>query len=221
MRCFRYRFLYSCLVTLVLGVLWSSIALASAFPEAAIQEMRDRVSDQESAYLDLRAELEQLPPDEWSIEQTHCYLDTALWVVYYGMNFYFKDTGRLPSDLEALAGTEYVPTWPGNPFEGWEPIQVLTIGAGFSPGDVTWQICPPEYYSYIRNTRPVSCELSIFGPDIAYGNDLGDAKPHKKNTWAVIPDGAVFMHGQYAEPAADFRKKYEEAERQEEQGNEN
>jgi hypothetical protein len=181
--------------------------------EDMITEIQQWIDDQSSYYSGLRAELESIDPAEWTIEQHHTYLDASLWTIYYGIFLYHEEHGNLPSDVEGLAGTAYIPVWPGNPYNGWQPIQVLSLGDGFSPGDATLQICPFEYWSFVHNPRPASFELSIFGPDQQYG-ELGDAHPMNPNQWAVVPDGAVFMLGQYVETAAVSQQKFEELEQQ-------
>lgn len=192
-------------------VLTPCLASETFFPDSEVQECSQNVSDQSTYYSTIRAELEPIDPAEWTIEQHHTYLDAALWTIEYGITLYFMENGNLPADLEGLAGTSYIPVWPGNPYNEWEPIRVLSLSDGFAPGEVTLQVCPYEFWSYVRNTRPVSCELSIFGPDLEYGQ-LGDAQPMKPNTWAVVPDGAVFMLGQHAEPASVTEKKFEQLE---------
>ena len=184
-------------------------ATESFFPESEVQETRQNVIDQSSYYNTLREKLGEIDPVKWTNSQRHDYLEAALWTIFYGLNLYFEENGSLPDDLSELAGTSYIPVWPGNPYNEWKPVQILSLSDGFSPGDATLQVCPHVFWSYIQNTRPVSCELSIFGPDMQYG-DLGDAQPMKSNTWAVIPDGAVFMLGQHAEPASVSQQKYEQ-----------
>jgi hypothetical protein len=181
---------------------------AAQFPEDALKDIRQQVSDGSERYNAIHAELELNARDTWTITQIHEYLDASLWVIYDGLTYYFMQNGSLPTSLEGLQGSSYVPDWPANPYNDWKPIRVLTLAEGFSPGDVVWQICPPELYSGVKNPRPVSCELSIFGPDVKYG-DLGDAHPTKSNTWAVVPEGAVFMRGQNFEKSSVTRAKFD------------
>jgi hypothetical protein len=181
---------------------------AAQMPDVMIDEAQKVVSDMSQRYQAIRAELEKADRDTWTVAQTHEYLDASLWVIYEGMTYYFMKNGSLPNTLEELKGSVYISTWPDNPFNDWKPIRILTLADSFSPGDVVWQICPPEFYSFIKNTRPVSCELSIYGPDVKYA-DFGDAKADKANKWAVVPEGAVFMLGQWCEPASVSAKKFE------------
>jgi hypothetical protein len=182
---------------------------AAQMPDFMIEESRQAVSDIAEQYKTNRTVLEQTDRSAWTLQQTSDYLYTSLDVVYDGLVFYFVKNGKLPATLESLKGTEYIPVWPDNPYNDWQPVRILSLADDFSAGDVVWQICPPEFYSYVRNTRPASCELSIYGPDVKYA-DFGDAKPASGNTkWAVIPEGAVFMLGQWAEPASVTRKKFE------------
>jgi hypothetical protein len=184
-------------------------AQESYFPESELQECKQSVSNQSTYYSAIRAELEPISVKDWTIEQHHKYLDASLWTIQCGLTLYFMENGNLPADLDGLAGTSYIPMWPGNPYDQWNPIRVLSLADGFSLGDATLQVCPYEFWSYVKNPRPVSCELSIFGPDIEYGQ-LGDAQPMKANTWVVVPEGAVFMLGQHAEPASVTRQKSEQ-----------
>jgi hypothetical protein len=198
----RLRSLSLVLICAVIScILCGTRYAAASFPEFALDEVRQEVQATADIYNSIRAELELADPATWTVTQTNGYLNAALWVIYDGLKYYFMQNGKLPDTLQELAGTTYIPEWPANLYNDWKPIRILSLADGFSPGEVVWQICPPEFYSCIENTRPLSCELSIFGPDIKYG-ELGDAQPIKPNTWAVTPEGAVFMLGQYSEKAS-------------------
>jgi hypothetical protein len=198
------------LISVVLiGLLCLPGYASASFPEFALEEVRADVTAASETYNTIRAELELADPSTWSVTQTHNYLNAALWVIYDGLKYYNMQNGCLPDSLEQLGGTTYIPEWPANLYNEWKPIRILNLTDGFSPGDVVWQICPPEFYSCIKNTRPISCELGIYGPDIEYAN-LGDAQPLKSNTWAVTPEGAVFMLGQFAEKASVSLEHYKE-----------
>lgn len=201
----------ACLMVSVAAFL-PNAALADHFPPALVQGQRDEVAAQRQRMADVASGLEGIDPVDWTPTQTYEYLQEALWTVYNGLNLYFYVNGELP-DLASLAGTEYVPDWPANPYNSSEPIRILQLSDGFSAGDITFQICPPEFYSYPANPRPISCELSIFGPNLEFG-ELGNARPSKDNTWAATPPGAYLMLGQYAETASVTAEKFRQLEEQ-------
>jgi hypothetical protein len=184
----------------LLGCLYASAAMASD----AKAELERQISSHSQK---LRTSIETYKADPELLAQDvelGTYLGDSLWAVYNGLVLYKWENSSLPTDTESLAGSKYVPVWPLNPFNAFEPVQILELSEGFSAGDMTLQICPPEYYSRISNPRPLSFELSIFGPSEEYGN-RGSAQITRSNTWAVVPSGALYMLGARTQSAASAK----------------
>jgi hypothetical protein len=204
-------------IALLLAAILTTSSLMMAIPRPAhawtdeLLEMRKQcVLDMSAKFTSVKAELEQIDPAAWTPEQHCAYINTANWVIYAGLALYTHANNSLPGDLSLLAGTEYIPEWPGNPYNGWQPMQVLSTSDEFSPGDVVWQICPTSFYSGVRNPQPKSCELSVYGPTLEFGSAFSPA-PLKANTWATVPQGSVYMLGQNYERTEVTKKKIEES----------
>ena len=197
----------SCLFGLLLLVLCFQTARADfksdtiARYESSIAKIQQNLTDSEAV---LRA-----PADGgWSDLDLEQHLHNALFAVYTGIVYYEYDNRELPTDVASLAGTKYVPNWPANPLNNFEPVQVLGLADEFSPGELVLQICPPEFYSKMNDSRPLSFELAVYGPTVEFAA-LGTAAPLKINTWAVTPEGALYMAGAHTETAISMREKWE------------
>jgi hypothetical protein len=193
-------------VTLVVVVVSLLFSVAGQAVERD-DEYRDHIKSKQSALLEARQKLDSVPSAEWTDPAIQQYLSEAIWVVYLGAIYYSYKNNRLPSDFTSLSNSEYVPTWPGNPFSNWEPMVVVERAGEFKAGAFSLQICPPEYYSRIKDSRPLSFELGIFGPNPEFAT--GQAEPLNLNSWAMIPEGTVYMLGTYTEPASSVKRKLE------------
>lgn len=203
------------LTTVLLAGVVISLCLAApvtgADQSAAYEQ---HISDMRQELNDVTTKLKSMPQEEWPDAAVETYLADSLWVVYYGILYYSAENNRLPDDVNSLAGTRFVPEWPNNPFNEWEPLTVST-SESFSAGNLALQICPPAFYSRINNPRPLSFELSIFGPFEEFSQN-GNAETLDENTWAHVPNGALYQLGAFTETAAHAKAKWEKFQREHE-----
>jgi hypothetical protein len=158
---------------------------------------------------DLEAEMKAQTSDQWSEVDVQDYLAEALSTVYFSTWACRFGDSVLPNSPKDLEGGQYCPKWPLNPFNNWEAMKVLAATDPFSPGDLTYQICPPDFYSFMDDTlKPLSYELGIYAPSIEFSR-MGNAKPLELNTWATTPDGTMYMTGSFTETAEMTAKKLE------------
>jgi hypothetical protein len=178
-----------------LAVLVAAPAVAADYAQLADENLAEQatmIPELESA----RAVLEGKPQAEWADFEIQGYLYTALWTVYLGAAAYVYDHRVAPQNAEVLQNSGYVAQWPGNPFNDWLPMELKLPSDGFSSGDLCLQICPVDFYSGYQTLVPRCFELGVYGPDTAFAQ-FGDAAPMDENTWAVVPDGTVYMLGYY------------------------
>ena len=202
-------FLMSSLI-LIAGT--TSLASAGAFDSLRddyIAEGAGHYSALEAA----RAVLEGKAQSEWTALELQTYLNESLWTVYCGAIAHKFDQDVLPFTMSQLTIGEYMAGWPANPLNDWEPIEILDIADGFSPGDLVLQVAPPEAWSIggrlVHTERPMSFELGIYGPDLQ-STQFSSAHPDELNTWAVVPDGTLFMIGTFRETTAQTLAKRED-----------
>ncbi len=211
---FKTSLTYSGVGIAVLLLLFITAVPAQAISNSDRHDMlAQRISGQQTAYEDSLSVLKSKPQEEWSPLEIQTYLFNALWVVQYGVLQYKHDHENLPDTLESLAGTEFIPLWPENPFNDFLAMEVYNDLDGFMPGDLVWLICPPEEYSGISNPRPLSYEIGVYGSTIefeAYGNP--DVALNKD--WAVIPEGTLYMAGSHSESGKHLKEKYEKRKRE-------
>lgn len=144
-------------------------------------------------------------PSEWTPEEIDKYLFCSLYVIYDGVIIYSDTNKTLPTDSEVLRNAGILSSWPGNPFNNWEPIN--WENSEFSPGDCVLQECPPELYSGLWNPQPMSFVLSINGPS----EDYMSLQPVQALTdWSLVPVGTAYIVMSETEPATESRRKYEE-----------
>jgi hypothetical protein len=191
-------------------------AFASQYPNRCVSE--DDIVMAQQAIIELSArynaindKLHSSDRATWTVTDIDEYLNTSLWVVYEGLSCYWMENAKLPSSIEELSGGEFIPEWPENPYNDWKPVAIKQASDGFSAGDLVWQICPPEFYSGLKNPRAMSCVLSIYGPDIEFAR-FGDAAVGKNNTWALLPVGTLYMYDIFTEPASSAREKFRKIE---------
>jgi hypothetical protein len=152
---------------------------------------------------------------EWTDKEIESYLFHALFSIYHAMNAYMFANRRIPSSWESLRDLGDLTPWPGNPLNNWEPIKWSVAPAEFKPGDLVLQICPPDYYSGLKNPVPLSFELSINGPT----EDYSPIDPfwYVPAEWAVIPKGTAFIAGattRSPKKTLELREKREKAEKE-------
>jgi hypothetical protein len=180
---------------------------AMALDESLLALYRTRVQDKVADLAISRAVLESKDQAAWTPEEVQAYLHDSIWAICNGLTMYEYEYRRMPDKLSDMAGTEYAPVWPGNPYADWAPMEVLSVADGFKAGCFVLQVCPPEFYSNIKNPRPLSYELGIYGPDIEFAS-CNSVKPNDHNTWATIPEGVYEMIGGYTETTVSLRKKW-------------
>lgn len=168
-------------------------------------ELRDHMLEQARVHAEklstLETEMRSQESGQWTEVQVQEYLAEALWTVHFSLWANRFGESAVPDSPKDLDGGPYCPKWPANPFNSWLPMNVLTASDPFSPGDLTYQICPPEFYSFMDNTlKPLAYELGINAPSLEFAQE-SDAKPMEFNTWAVIPEGTLYMAGTYCETA--------------------
>jgi hypothetical protein len=153
------------------------------------QDMRKYQSAMQSAAAVLKAKTQV----EWTAEELEAYLSNAFWAIYNAACSYTIEQRRVPESWETLRDQGPLSPWPGNPLSNWEPMQWEAGAAQLSPGNLVLQVCPPELYCFPEDPRPMSFEMSIYGPAKDY-RPLHPF-PYKPAKWATIPEGTAFMGG--------------------------
>lgn len=197
------------------GIIVLFLILAYCLPVQAISNserqtiLERKVAETSTELQESLAALQAKPAEGWATVEIQLYLYKALWAVDYGVLLYHCEHGCLPDSLEMLSGTKYVPCWPVNPFNSFQPMEILTVGDGFRPGELVYQVCPPEYYSRIQHPIPLSFDLGIYGPNVSF-EEHGDANVMPGNDeWAVVPEGTVYMAGMVTESGKHLKEKWE------------
>ncbi len=198
----RRCYLLVAMAVFILGLAIPALAVEHA--SYSEQFLRD-LHRSEAKLAELKTQLQASPQlDPATVD---AYLVQCVWLVYSALCAYemdYRDTFTPPADLHVLEG-DYIAQWPQNPLHNWEPLRVLSLSDGFSPGDLVLQWCPPEFYSFVGgssldNRQPVSFELGVYGAaeDCA---PLFDVDKEQYNTWREVPAGTLFMIGTYTETA--------------------
>jgi hypothetical protein len=175
--------------------------------------LRDHMLEQAQEHAQKLGDLETMmraqASDQWTEVDIQEYLAEALWTIHFSLWAHRFGESTLPGSPKDLDGGQYCPKWPANPFNDWQPINVYSATEPFSAGDITYQTCPFEFYSFMDDTlKPLSYEIGIFAPTLEFSR-MGNAKPLELNTWASIPDGTMYMAGAYCETAEMTAKKIE------------
>jgi hypothetical protein len=177
-----------------------------------------KITEQQSALGESLAVLKSKPQEEWAQVEIQTYLANAMWTVQCGILQYKYDHERLPEPVSSLTGSEYIPVWPENPFNGFAPMEVLNGYAGFKPGELVMLVCPPEEYSGIKDPRPLSYELGVYGPDEEFAQ-YGNAEVTCNSDWAIAPVGVLYMTGARTESGKHLLEKWEKGKREAEEQN--
>lgn len=188
----------------VLGLVRPTLAITH---QEEHEMLAGKISETQQGLEDALAVLHSKNQDEWTPLEIQQYLNQAMWAVDLGIVQYVGDHLELPSTVESLSGTDYIPHWPDNPFNGFQPVKLLTNADGFQAGELVYFPCPVEHYSGIKNPRPRSFELAVYGPDTEFAR-LGDAEPMPGNDkWVVVPEGALYMTGMFTESGKHLKEK--------------
>jgi hypothetical protein len=196
------------------GIALVVLAFTTAVPANAITSserhdiIADKIADQQSELIQSLEVLKSKPQEEWVPAEIQLYLSNAMWAVHYGILQYKYDHDRLPESIDSLVGTDYIPVWPENPFKNFTSMQVLDGFDGFQAGELVLLICPPEEYSRIKDPRPLSYEIGVYGPDTDFAR-YGDASADLNGDWVVVPVGVLYMVGAREESAKHLEEKYE------------
>ncbi|MEZ5338129.1 MAG: hypothetical protein R3F46_07655 [bacterium] len=153
--------------------------------------------------LELQTIRERLEADSYSSEEQRMmdvrqYLFNAVLTVYLGklaaINTYGSDVLATNNDPLELVDLGYLPSWPGNPFNDWEPMQVFSTADPFSPGDLVVELCPSSAYSSFPETgaAPYSFNIYVYGADIIPEFDANAWVLKANKSWSSIPEGALF-----------------------------
>ncbi len=132
------------------------------------------------------------------------YLYYAMFYVYYGKlkaNYNLDGMTLATNDISTLVDHGFLPDWPLNPLNNWEPMRVLTPGDPASPGDLCFSLCPPGYYSMVRGDaiEPVSFELFVYGPEATPEKFCVVVQHDLNKEWSIPPDGALYGLSFYME----------------------
>ncbi len=179
-------------------VLGMAAAAQAKGPAKHIRELKAALSEQINDLEDAKQGVED---SDGSLEAVDNYLWAALNVVNlakttanYDANGKVEET----NDLVSLVGLGYLPYWPGNPLNDWEPMRVLQASDGFSAGDLCLMVCPPEAYGDMgAGPEAASYELFVYGPDesvVTFGTIY---MAGTNGTWCTAPSGAMYGIGFY------------------------
>lgn len=145
-----------------------------------------------------RLEADSYSSDEHRMMDVRQYLFNAVLTVYLGklaaINTYGSDVIATNIDPTMLVDLGYLPDWPGNPFNNWEPMQVFSTADPFSPGDLVVELCPSSAYSSFPETgaAPYSFNIYVYGADIIPEFDANAWVLKANKAWSTIPEGALF-----------------------------
>jgi hypothetical protein len=184
--------------------------------EESKQWRKDFVAKAQQRLVELRGQLEGFEsggdPAQYYLA-VNSYLRAAQTMVYQAKASVYMDAdGYVGQDLEStnddltrLVALGYLPEWPCNPFNGWQPMKVLSPGSDFSAGDLVFDLCPSsEAAPFGDETRRVSFQLYIYGQDQAteyIGTAVG------KNGWSNPPRGALCGSGLHSETIAEVAER--------------
>lgn len=188
---------------LIISVVITSFLVIAASPATAETraELADRnlaqQADTVASMNELKSTMQSKSSEDWTILEVQTYLNYALWDVYLGAAAYVYDNRVAAQDSSTLINNGYVSEWPENPFNEWEPMELNTISTEFVAGDLCLMICPYDFYSGYNVLVPRCFEMCVFGPTVEFADSFGDAKTNKLNTWAAVPNGAMYQLGYY------------------------
>jgi hypothetical protein len=156
------------------------------------ETLSERISDR------LREGLQSKEPAQWTQQDLDEYLGFCLWSVFSTIEMYKDKQGEVPLGLPQLVELGYLKVAPLNPYNNWQPVRILTLADGFSPGDIVWQSNPDA---------PLGYELGIYGPDAALPVPER-CRPLPQNAgWAQVPCGVRYMVGSTAETVSQVQQR--------------
>ena len=159
----------------------------------------------ERAAIELQEKLTNMSDEQWSDSDLESYFSHALNASHCAVAVYLEDNSYHPASMVELIGP-YLTQALGNPCASWEPIKLLRIEDGTSPGDMVLQICPPEYYSLVNGELlPASYEIGVYAP-FPY-SPMQTTVYGKNNAWATVPSGVLYQIGYYRDSYVDLQNK--------------
>jgi hypothetical protein len=197
-----------------LGILVLSLGFTATAQAESMEEHVRRIKDS------LVPQIKDMEEAKQRVDETGgglAEIDNYLWIALNVVNSAktasnYELNGRVQetNDLLSLVGKGYLPYWPGNPFNNWEPMKVLQASDGFSAGDLCMIVCPPDAYADMgAGPAPTSYQVFIYGPDESAAN-LGKIYMAGTNgDWCTAPSGALYGTGFYCMST----KEYEEQQR--------
>ncbi|MCB1220505.1 MAG: hypothetical protein H7A35_14715 [Planctomycetales bacterium] len=134
---------------------------------------------------------------DYGDEELKAYLDSMLLLVYLAkarVNGGFdEEIGRTNEDLSLLVEPGLIDSWPLNPLNEWQPLVVSTDITQLGPGDIFFEICPPEYTSF----EDLRIGLQSFNMYLMGGEGLelefNDPVIYAENReWARVPYNSLY-----------------------------
>lgn len=204
-------------VILILSLVFMSNA-ASGFAADSTgrdQEYQQRIAELAQRLTEQRAAIEG---GEATIEEIDEYCSTALWLVYtskvYANYTFGADVQTTNDDLDSLVELGYLPLWPGNPVNGWEPMRVLTPADDYSACDLCFAPCPPDYYTKIKTgLAALAFDIFIYSPVESHAQFGSITQSGTNKDWSTPPAGAMYGLSFYAQSDKQYQeqlRKYRE-----------
>ncbi|MCB1186249.1 hypothetical protein KDL29_03700 [bacterium] len=162
---------------------------------------------------DLNATMVQLTQsmraDEYGNQELKEYLDSMLLLVYRAkarVNHRFdEESGRTNEDFSLLVGPGLIESWPLNPLNDWKPLIVSDDITAVGPGDILFELCPPEYTSFEDlQIGMQSFNMYLIG-DESHELDFDAPLIYAENKeWARVPYSSIYGLSYYC----SSRKQY-------------
>lgn len=144
--------------------------------------------------LEAQQTLKDKDPSEWMPFEIQSFEYYSLWVVYAATLSYVvsNEFKSFPTELRDLESQGYIINWPENPYNDWQPVEILDYTDEFSPGDIAIQRAPAGYRD---GKRPNAFEMVIYGPDVDFASYGSTKRFDIQDDWPPIPEGALYLLG--------------------------
>ena len=149
----------------------------------------DALQRTDSWYESSRDELLATNTADWTVEQVNSYLEVALLRIYISTNISLHEGTLGELNPTMLPETSCLVEWPLNPLNEWKPIEIVELSAGYSPGDIAYELCP---MSHATKSMRLSYQYYIYGPD---QNCTPPTVYGRNAEWADVPAGTAFTLG--------------------------
>lgn len=188
------------LIKIAISAIFATLLVFTAMPAqgGCLDELAERYQKETRMAEDAMQEAMQVlldkNPTDWTPEEILTYEQYSLWVVYtatmsYVVSNEFRD---FPVELADLESQGYIINWPENPYNDWQPVEILDYTDEFSPGDIALQRAPMGYRD---GKSPNAFEMVIYGPDVDFAS-YGSTERHDiQDDWLPIPEGALYLLG--------------------------